>query len=154
MGKKTRKEAGFTRREEKKMEITKDKDSRRQQDDSVLKAESMNSGWREQRGSVWGKISGGTFAQCSRKQSFLEDDNSLRSTAIDYSSEEVDKGGGEICGILPGNLGIKQAMTQVVFSLWREWSCEKIMQLDRQHKILGYLVIAVLDWTLTKKVVQ
>lgn len=43
-GKKTRKEAGFTRREEKKMEITEDKDSKRQQDDSVLKAESMNRG--------------------------------------------------------------------------------------------------------------
>lgn len=41
-GKKTRTEAGFIRREEKKMEITKDKDSRREQDDSVLKAENTN----------------------------------------------------------------------------------------------------------------
>lgn len=37
-GKKTRIEAGFTGGEEKRMGITKDKDSRRGQDDSVLKA--------------------------------------------------------------------------------------------------------------------
>lgn len=43
-GKKTRMEAGFTRREEEQMGITKDKDSRREQDDNVLKAESMNRG--------------------------------------------------------------------------------------------------------------